>query len=74
MNETLYAIYGASGCGRSLMPVAREHLARTGVQADIYFIDDSLIEEMTVNGHRALNYATFKNLKLIICFSNSCGI
>ena len=25
---TLYAIYGASGCGRSLMPVARQQLAR----------------------------------------------
>ncbi len=23
----LYAIYGASGCGRSLMPVARQQLA-----------------------------------------------
>ena len=30
----LYAIYGASGCGRSLMPVARQQLARQRAGAD----------------------------------------
>ena len=56
----LYAIYGASGCGRSLMPVAREHLARLNIQAEIYFIDDGLIESTVINGHTALNYQQFK--------------
>lgn len=41
----IYAIYGASGCGRSLMPVAREQLERDNIQAEIYFIDDSLTEK-----------------------------
>lgn len=56
MNNQVYAIYGASGCGRSLMPVARQQLQRQGISAEIYFIDDSLQEEKLVNGHRALNY------------------
>lgn len=72
----IYAVYGASGCGRSLMPVARQQLQRQNINAEIYFIDDSLIEEMTVNEHRALNYAAFKNLKadrksVLIAIANS---
>ena len=58
----LFGIYGASGCGRSLMPVAREHLARQNITAQIYFIDDSLIETSQINGHSALNYDAFKAL------------
>lgn len=76
MTETLYAIYGASGCGRSLMPVAREHLARTGIQADIYFIDDNLAEPTVINGHQAISYEMFKVLKssrksVLIAIANS---
>lgn len=56
----LYAIYGASGCGRSLMPVARQQLAREQNFAEIVFIDDSLNQVCTVNGHRAMNYVTFQ--------------
>lgn len=72
----IYAVYGVSGCGRSLMPVARQQLQRQNINAEIYFIDDSLTEEMTVNGHRALNYAAFKNLKadrksVLIAIANS---
>ena len=58
---TLYAIYGASGCGRSLMPVARQQLAREQDQSEIVFIDDALIEIGSVNGHRAMNYSAFLN-------------
>ncbi|MEO9347264.1 NeuD/PglB/VioB family sugar acetyltransferase [Acinetobacter radioresistens] len=72
----IYAVYGASGCGRSLMPVARQQLQRQKVNAEIYFIDDSLTEEMTVNGHTVLNYAAFKDLKadkksVLIAIANS---
>lgn len=38
MSNQIYAIYGASGCGRSLMPVARQQLQRQGIAAEIYFI------------------------------------
>ena len=73
---SLYAIYGISGCGRSLMPVAREHLARSNIQAEIYFIDDGLIEESSVNGHIVLNYEQFKALEsknkfVLIAIANS---
>src|SRR5690606_7146079 len=72
----IYAVYGASGCGRSLMPVARQQLQRQNINAEIYFIDDSLIEEIAINGHTALSYAAFKNLKadkksVLIAIANS---
>jgi len=75
MNE-IYAIYGASGCGRSLMPVAREQLQRLGIHAEIVFIDDSLIEETIINSHRAMNYAAFKadiatKKQVLIAIANS---
>lgn len=76
MNSNIYAVYGASGCGRSLMLVARQQLQRLGVQADIYFIDDSLKDSHMVNGHVALNYQAFKNLDatdkhVLIAIANS---
>lgn len=55
----LYAVYGASGCGRSLMPVARQQLAREQNNSEIVFIDDAQTAITTVNAHRAMNYATF---------------
>ena len=57
----LYAIYGASGCGRSLMPVARQQLVRESDASEIVFIDDALESVADVNGHRAINYLTFLN-------------
>jgi len=45
---TLYAIYGASGCGRSLMPVARQQLARQGDASEIIFIDDAITADHVV--------------------------
>lgn len=63
-SEQVYAIYGASGCGRSLMPVARDYLAKQGINVDIYFIDDSLNDEVLINNHKAVNYETFKSLDI----------
>ena len=57
----LYAIYGASGCGRSLMPVARQQLVRESDASEIVFIDDALESVAEVNGHRAMNYLAFLN-------------
>jgi len=65
MSNQIYAIYGASGCGRSLMPVARQQLQRQGITAEIYFIDDSLQDEKIVNAHKALNYHTFKSIECV---------
>ncbi|MCU4520391.1 acetyltransferase [Acinetobacter schindleri] len=58
----LYAVYGASGCGRSLMPVARAQLKRAGIKAEIVFIDDGLSAEAIINSHRAMNYEAFKKI------------
>ena len=57
----LYAVYGASGCGRSLMPVARQQLARESDASEIVFIDDALESVAEVNAHRAMNYLAFLN-------------
>ena len=41
MNSPLFAVYGASGCGRGIMPLARELLRRQGVALDrLVFVDD----------------------------------
>lgn len=74
----VFAIYGASGCGRSLMPVAVDQLQRLNGQADsqIVFIDDALDEDANVNGYRAMNYANFKSIDsdgkfVLIAIANS---
>ncbi len=59
MSDVLYAVYGASGCGRGIMPLAREQLSRQGVSLDdLVFIDDGEIRRV-VNGQRVLSYADF---------------
>jgi sugar O-acyltransferase (sialic acid O-acetyltransferase NeuD family) len=55
----LLAIYGASGCGRGVMPVARAMLSnaeRDG--SELVFVDDGR-REPAVNGHRVLTYEEF---------------
>lgn len=74
----LYGIYGASGCGRSLMPVAVEQLKRDNLyrQSKIVFIDDALEENKQVNGYTAMSYTQFKateakDKKVLIAIANS---
>ena len=74
----VFAVYGASGCGRSLMPVAVDQLQRLDGQADsqIVFIDDALDEDANVNGYTAMNYARFKSIDsddrfVLIAIANS---
>lgn len=74
----VFAVYGASGCGRSLMPVAVDQLQRLDSQKDsqIVFIDDALDEDANVNGYRAMNYAKFKSINsddkfVLIAIANS---
>lgn len=52
-----YAIYGVSGCGRGVMPLARQQLKpilEEG-EADLVFVDDCP-QSVQVNGHRVLKY------------------
>lgn len=58
----VFAVYGAAGCGRSLMPVAAEQLSLLGNTSQIVFIDDLLTEDTKINGYIAMNYDRFKNL------------
>ena len=71
--DKLYAVYGASGCGRSLMPVARDCVPD---DQTIYFIDDAVTTEQQVNGHKTINYEMFKAIKsqekyVLIAIANS---
>ena len=53
-----YAVFGASGCGRGVLPLVRQQLKSdlaTGL-ADLVFVDDQPIAPV-VNGERVLTYA-----------------
>lgn len=59
MSDALYAVYGASGCGRGIMPLAREQLRRQDVAPErLVFVDDGAVSA-SMNGQRVLSYAEF---------------
>lgn len=59
MMQPMFAVYGASGCGRSVMSLAREQLARKGIPPErLVFIDD-YAEAPVLNGQRILCYDAF---------------
>lgn len=62
MSSEIYAVYGASGYGREVMPLAREQLHRRGVSTDqLVFVDDQPEADM-LNGQRVLRYADFLSI------------
>lgn len=59
MTAAFYAIYGASGCGRGVMPLARAQLRNLGgLDGRLVFVDDGM-KGKAVNGQRVLSYAEF---------------
>jgi len=59
MNPDIFAVYGASGCGRGVMPVAEQQLRRQGVPSErLVFVDDQPLSAV-VNGRRVLTYREF---------------
>ena len=59
MTGPLYAIYGAGGHGREVMPIAREQLEQQGVPREhLVFIDDDS-RNKPINGQRVLTYEAF---------------
>ena len=59
----LYAIYGASGFGRGVMPLAREQLiAENDQNYELVFIDDGECPSI-VNGHQVYNFEAFVELE-----------
>lgn len=68
----VYAIYGASGFGREVMPVARRMLEASGGRShELVFVDDKPPGE-TLNGHRVLSYEAFITMpatKKFVCIA-----
>ncbi len=59
MNKAIYAVYGTSGCGRGIMPLARRQLVKEGISNDqLFFLDDNIPAE-SINGNRVLSYSEF---------------
>ncbi len=57
-----YAIWGAGGCGRGVMPLARQQLHAQGEQANqLVFIDDAVVSE-NLNGHKVMKFDDWANL------------
>lgn len=56
MIKTTFAVYGASGFGREVMPLLRHQLLVNGVQSwDLVFVDDA-VQPAVINGHRVMTY------------------
>lgn len=59
MSLPLYGVYGSSGCGRGIMPLARDMLIAQGVSVNrLVFIDDSPTADV-VNGQQVCTYVDF---------------
>lgn len=60
----MYAIYGASGCGRGVLPLARDALSSAGEIAEhVVFVDDAVLGGLLprkVNGHHVLSYDEYR--------------
>lgn len=55
---SLFGIYGAGGCGRGILPLAREQLAVCEPDHKLVFIDDDAAGT-TINGHDVLTFEQF---------------
>ena len=56
----LFGIFGKGGCGRGILPLAREQL-RSVPDARLVFIDDAIAEQ-PVNGHEVLSLDEFTSM------------
>ena len=54
---SLVGIYGAGGCGRGIMPLAREMSSLT--MDNLVFVDDAATGAVQANGHRIISFAEF---------------
>ncbi len=58
MDSNIYAVIGAGGCGRGVMPIVRENLKSSHGLITLVFVDDALAGQI-INGHHVLSYAEF---------------
>lgn len=57
MQNTMYAVFGASGCGRGVLPVVRQQLQLSETRPwELVFVDDNP-PAPALNGHRVMTYA-----------------
>lgn len=57
--QDLYAVYGASGCGRGVMPLLRQQLTHSGIASEqLVFVDDAP-GPSHINGQRLLTWTQF---------------
>ncbi len=76
MSLPLYAVYGVSGFGREVMPLAREIVRAAGVAIDrLVFIDDNP-DAAVINGHKVCRYNEFMAMEaserhVVIAIANS---
>lgn len=75
--QDLYAVYGASGYGREVMPLARQQLMLAGVPTSrLVFVDDAPGPAL-VNGQRLMTYAQFLAepaalRRVVLAIASSC--
>lgn len=68
MKSPLFAVYGAGGFGRSIMPLARAQLRGRGDTTErLVFIDDAPLASV-VNGQRVLSYQDFITSESSECY------
>lgn len=76
MTLPLYAVFGASGCGRGIMPLARMQLQAKGVSPErLVFIDDQP-RSSWVNGQAVMSYDVFLEVRssskhVVVAIANS---
>lgn len=59
MKDGLYGVIGAGGCGRGVLPLARQQLLADGMGVEqLVFVDDALAGKI-INGHRVVSHAQF---------------
>ena len=58
MTLPLYGVFGASGCGRGIMPLLRAQLQQVASMDQLVFIDDAPPAKQ-LNGHNVLTWAEF---------------
>jgi sugar O-acyltransferase (sialic acid O-acetyltransferase NeuD family) len=56
MGKIAYAVFGASGCGRGVLPLVRQQLLGQPDDGELVFVDDNP-PATYINGHRVLSYS-----------------
>jgi len=76
MSDSVYAVYGASGLGRQVMPLARKQLQKQGISIDNLFFVDDHPPSAELNGHKILSWDEFsllpvENKYVVIAIANN---